>query len=193
MVRLVAYLMILFLIMTVAFTAKGANVLVWEGFEKENVFRCVDWENAGRAELSIAPNYYSEGTRSLKVDFKKSPKEGIEKIAFYKEAKLDLSNSKVILDIYNISFYNLEVALGFDTGRQRTYYETIAKSIKRGWNKDIAFDLGTYDFKSKETNWEYSAYLKDANVIRRLFILIYYPSDFKAATIYVDNIRFKTD
>lgn len=193
MIRFATYFMILFLIATVTFTARGADILVWEGFEKGNEFRSADWENAGRAELSIAPNYYSEGTRSLKVDFKKSPKEGIEKIAFYKEAKLDLSNSKVILDIYNISFYNLEVALGFDTGRQRTYYETIAKSIKRGWNKDIAFDLGTYDFKSKQTDWEYSAYLKDADDIKRLFILIYYPSDFKTATIYVDNIRFKTD
>ena len=193
MVRFAAYFIILFLITTVTFIATGANILVWEGFEKGNEFRSTDWENAGKAELSIALNYYSEGTRSLKVDFKKSSKEGIEKIAFYKEAKLDLSNSKVVLDIYNNSFYNLEVALGFDTGRQRIYYESLTKSIKRGWNKDIAFDLGTYNFKSKQTHWRHSAYVKDVNDIKRLFILVYYPSDFKAATIYVDNIRFKTD
>lgn len=193
MTKFTVYLSIILVMTAITFSAEGADVFLWEGFEKENGFYSADWENTVIPKLSIVPNYYSEGTHSLKVEFQRSPKEWVNKTAFYKDVRLDLSNAKVILDVYNFSFFNLEIALGFDTSREHVFYESITKPIKRGWNKDIVFDLATYDFKSKQTDWQYSTHLKDAGDVKRFFIIVYYPDDFKSATIYIDNVRFEAD
>lgn len=193
MTKLAVYLSIILFLVTAAitFSAEGADAFLWEGFEKENGFYSAGWDNITTPQLSISLNYYSEGTRSLKVDFKKSPKDWINKTAFYKDVRLDLANAKIILDVYNFSFFNLEIALGFDTGKDNVFYESITKPIKRGWNKEIAFDLAAYDFKNKQTDWRYSTHLKDAGDVKRFFIIVYYPDDFKNATVYIDNIRFE--
>jgi len=83
------------------------------------------------------------------------------------------------------------VAVGFDTGGDWTYFESVQKKLKPGWNKDVSFNLTKAEFKARESGWRYVIPLGHPEEVRRVFILIYKTLRMRNENICIDNIRFK--
>ncbi|KPK42410.1 MAG: hypothetical protein AMJ78_02640 [Omnitrophica WOR_2 bacterium SM23_29] len=165
---------------------------VWETFEGKRLsWALADWENVRKAQLSISKEQVTDGEQSLKVDIKEDIIGWKDKVAFYRTDNLDLTDNVVVLDIFVTSSPGATVAIGFDTGIDWTYYESMQIDLKQGWNKDITFDLNTTMFKSQVSNWEYERRLPNQQKVRRVFILVYKTIRKKPESIYIDNIRFK--
>jgi len=165
--------------------------VVWESFEGDFKWVPVDWENVGKVDLSVIPDKASEGTKALKVDMREEAIDWKNKVAFSKEDYLNLDGVNLIMDVYNPSDSKICVAAAFDTGGDWAYFETPSQTMKKGWNKNVTFDLGERNFKCRESNWKHSEALLNRGDVRKIHIMIYRPSVMQIQTIYIDNIRFK--
>lgn len=163
----------------------------WEGFEGENKWVPAEWENVAQVELSLSTENVSEGKQSLKVVIKEEAIDWKNKVAFSKEDYLNLSDANVVMDVFSPAPSGIAVAVAFDTGSGWTYYESIQKTLKQGWNKDVTFDLSATNFKCRASDWKYTQALTDKEDVRRVHILVYRPSKMEEQIVYIDNIRFK--
>ena len=171
--------------------AHAAEVL-WESFEGDSYWEPVDWENTAQVNLSVSADKASEGKQSLKVVIREEATDWKNKVGLFREDSLDLSKANSIaMDIFNEKASDLEVAVGFMTGKDWTYYESNKKPLKTGWNKDVSFDLAAADFKNKGSDWKYEVSLADRDNAGKIFILLYRPARMSADTVYIDNIRIK--
>ncbi len=171
--------------------AHAAEVL-WENFEGENYWEPVDWENTAQVNLSVSADKASEGRQSLKVVIREEATDWKNKVGLFREDSLDLSKANnIAMDIFNEKTDGVEVAVGFMSGKDWTYYESDKKPLKTGWNKDISFDLAAADFKNKASDWKYTIPLADRDTVGKVFILLYRPARMSADTVYIDNIRIK--
>ena len=163
---------------------------IWEDFEGELVWTPVNWENVREAKLSLSEDISSSGAKSLRVDIKNEEERWRNKVAFYRTENLDLRDSTMILDVYLPGDRKVAMAIGFDTGDNWTYFESPKRKLKKGWNKDITFELSRIKFKGRESDWKYEIPLREAEDTRRVFILIYKVLRLEDETVYIDNIRF---
>lgn len=171
-----------------------ADEVLFEGFEGDNYWTGVDWENTGQLNLEVVPENASEGKGALKVTIREEATDWKNKVAFFKEANgIDISkNKQVLMDVYDPgTTANIEVAVGFRTGDGWTYYESSKKTVKNGWNKDISFDLDASDYKSKASDWKYNLPLADKNNVGEFYILVYRPVKMSQDVVYIDNVRIK--
>ena len=142
--------------------------------------------------LSVSADKASEGRQSLKVVIREEATDWKNKVGLFREDSLDLSKANnIAMDIFNEKTDGVEVAVGFMSGKDWTYYESDKKPLKTGWNKDISFDLAAADFKNKASDWKYTIPLADRDTVGKVFILLYRPARMSADTVYIDNIRIK--
>jgi hypothetical protein len=113
------------------------------------------------------------------------------KVAISREDYLNLDNAKIKMDIYCPYPFGITVALAFDAGDNWAYFESPSKPLKKGWNKDVTFDLSKPNFKCQASDWKHTEELASKNDIRKIHILIYRPSKMEVQTIYIDNIRIE--
>jgi hypothetical protein len=172
-------------------TGKAQEATLWDGFEGELMWVPVDWENVGQVELSLNDEEATEHTHSLKVDMMEESIGWKNKVTFSREDSLNLEGAKVVMDVYAPYDPGINIAIGFDTGDEWTFYESEITPLKKGWNKDITFDLVDLNFKCRESEWKYNRKLTDADNIKKMHIMIYRPSRMEVQTVYIDNIRIK--
>ena len=166
--------------------------LPWESFEKEKLsWAPVPWDNAHAVELSAVKNNTTEGDRALRMDIKEDVSKSKNKAGIFHEENLDLSKHNLVLDIFVQSSEAASAAVGFETGNGWTYYESTPVKLKKGWNKDVVFELDKANFECKRSKWDYNVNLANRDDIRKIVILIYDTVRFEAETIYIDNIRFR--
>jgi len=95
-----------------------------------------------------------------------------------------------MMDVYCGSDAGLAVSIAFDMGAKGAYFESVKRPLKRGWNKDISFDLSAEDFKCEASDWKYDKAMPDRSNITKMHIVIYRPSNIiSGETLYIDNIR----
>ena len=186
-----AVLILMFLAASASLSGTYAAQIVWENFEGDNYWEPVDWENTGQVNISISDANASEGKQSLEVIIREEATDWKNKVAFYREEELDLSNANIVMDVYSEKAAAIELAVGFRTGEKWAYYESNKKPVDQGWNKDITFDLGANDFKSKTTDWKYMVPLADRDSVKEIYVLVYRPVKMIQDIIYIDNIRLK--
>lgn len=178
---------------SLAFAQQG---LLWDGFDKKELhWTPVNWQNARPIELSIADSPpkadASDGKYSLRIDIKEDVNKSKTKIAIYREEELDLSKHNISLDIFVQNSMNASAAVAFETGKKWTYYESSPVPLKKGWNKEVTFNLGKANFESQASGWKYNVRLADRNDIRKVVVLVYNTVLLEADVVYIDNIRFK--
>jgi hypothetical protein len=168
-----------------------AQEMVWEGFEGKNSWVMVEWRNSVRGKMEISLEQSTEGTRSLKVVMNREQKTYRDKIGISREGYLNLARAdKVMMDVYCGSDDGLAVSIAFDMGDKGDYFESVKRPLKRGWNKDISFDLSAEDFKCEASDWKYDKAMPDRSNITKMHIVIYRPSNIiSGETLYIDNIR----
>ena len=173
--------------------AGAAEEVLLEGFEGENYWSGVDWENTGQVDLEAAGENASQGKRSLKVVIREEATEWKNKVAFFKETDgIDISkDSAVLVDVYNKEAAGIEIAIGVRTGEGWVYYESPRRQAGKGWTKDISFDLGSPDYKCKASDWKYSAPLAGKENVGEFYVLVYRPVKMSKDIVYIDNIRIK--
>ena len=159
-------------------------VYVLDDFEKKKIeWRVADWGNRGK----LSP-IDQNGSMAIKIDYTKRDGEdnkcaiqrGIPKACAFE------TRDAVLLNVTNLSRAGLKLSLAFHTRDWESFYETPGKYVKRGLNRDIAFDLRGRRFKSKATDWEHKSPLRAPETMGTMYIMIY-PRQPGAATI--DNIR----
>jgi hypothetical protein len=168
-----------------------AETALWESYEGDVKWQANNWENVGMVEISQSSEEASEGEYSLKVDMLEEAIDWKNKVAISREDYLNLDNAKIIMDIYCPYPFGITVALAFDAGDNWAYFEAPSKPLKKGWNKDVTFDLNKSNFKCQASDWKHTEVLADKDDIRKMHILIYRPSKMEVQTVYIDNIRIE--
>ncbi len=155
---------------------------LFDGFETGNAWAVES--AADHATLAIADEQVSEGTKSLKVNWKAFGKGNFE---LRREVKLDLAEATAFrADVYNEGG-PLDLVLGIRAGHDAALFTTPPRPLEKGWNKDVTFALADLSFAEKGpwgTSWAWS---RD-NVNR--VSLIFRERDEKEGTVHVDNLRF---
>ncbi|MBU1078580.1 MAG: DUF5060 domain-containing protein [Spirochaetes bacterium] len=163
----------------------GADTL-FDSFEEGNDWEMVTWGD--EAKLNISKNEISEGRYSLKVSFTPQGRKEKNKGIFIRKSISGTPEElkKIVVDIYNdTGTENISLAIALDS---EEYYESPQTVLKKGWNKNLLFDLLQNNFKSGSSGWEYSTSLKK-NLGLGAFFFIFYLNNTKYGEIYVDNIR----
>jgi hypothetical protein len=157
---------------------------VWEGFEKENLwFISVAKDNTIDA-ITLSTQEKTEGKQSLAIDTDKC--DWAKKGVLSREGSMDFSQVKSIqCDIY--SEKSIGVSMGITTGEDFVWYESENVKLKRGWNKDVTFNLASSKWKSAATSWEATAKLDNAGNVKKL-AYIFNSGD--KQRLYIDNVRF---
>ncbi len=165
---------------------------LWESFEAGTAWKIPAW--SGRSELRVVESKASEGDRSLSVRLDMSYG---WKICLFRAEMLNLSHHRwILLDAYSGRPVNLRVA--FVTGSRRFHYETPLRRLRRGWNRDISFDLSSSTFRSSRTDWKHIGRLELRRIVREVAVIIEPGRAFRQARdgvgmLWLDNIRFVSD
>jgi hypothetical protein len=159
-------------------------------------WRVEPWGNTGEIFYVTVGK---EGDRLLKIDMLKGPK---DKLAVRKKLLTEESDLTkrplLIFDAYNNTDAPLNMAIAVVTSPGWKFYESKQIALPpRQWRQGLTVDLSAKDFKSEETNWNYTSpvqnlkstiqilYLK--STIQILFLI--YHGD-KAGSIFFNNVDF---
>jgi len=154
---------------------------VFDGFEAGNVWAVES--AADHAELALTDEHVSEGQKALKATFQAFGKGNFE---LRREVSLDLSKATtLVVDVYNDAG-PMDLALAVRAGYYTTLFNAPRKPLQTGWNKDIAFPLGS--LTSSEGGWG-SSWSWSRDSVTRLS-LIFHERDEKRGSVTVDNLRF---
>jgi len=165
---------------------------LWESFEAGTAWKIPAW--SGRSELRVVNSKASEGDRSLRVRLDMSYR---SKICLFRAERLNLSQHRwIVLDAYAGRDVNLRVA--FVTGSRLFHYETPLRRLRRGWNRDISFDLSSGTFRSSRTDWKHISRLELRRIVRQVAIIIDLGRGprqpmYGPGMLWLDNIRFVSD
>jgi len=89
------------------------------------------------------------------------------------DAILSVTKDDVMLvDIESRLSTGTRVALAFDLAGAPDYIETAPVFIRPGKNQNVAFDLGSGNLKSAETQWEYKASFPSSAIAEKIYLVI---------------------
>jgi len=167
------------------------EIKIWESFEGEQV----NWQKAGWETKAVSTfrtkEKSTDGLYSLKCNF-----DGInssDKATFSCDYSGDWTKiQKIYFDIYNDTGNWLKVTLALSTGGSWTWYESTAKFLAPGWNRNIYFNLNVPKFKTASTKWKNNSYIKFKNAVKRVSLnILGTSSESQKGSIYIDNIRLE--
>lgn len=189
--KIVVLFLVILSLLNLTMQASAEEAALWDGFQGQLLWVPVDWENVGEVNLSLSDEKATQDTHCLKVDLLKEETDWKNKVTFSREDTLNLEGATILMDVYAPYDPGFNLAIGFDTGDDWTFYESEVIPLKEGWNKDLAFDLSDINFKCRDSEWKYDRKLADSNNVRKMHIMIYRPSRMETQTVYIDNIRIK--
>jgi hypothetical protein len=165
---------------------KLGQTILFDGFESANLWKVGNYGDP--ASLSLATSGISEGKQSLLVKFTNT---GKGKAGIYKEDARDISEyNGFLLDVYNATNSELNLAVAFITGQGSTWYESNIKSLHPKWNQNVRFDLTKSEFKSQKSAWNYTVPIGDKTQMKSVNLLLL-PGGLQQGMVYIDNIRFE--
>ena len=153
----------------------------FDGFEGENGWAVESAADDAKATLS--DEKASEGQKALKVAFKAYGKGQFE---LRREVSLDLTDARAVkVDVYNEAG-TMDLVLGCRAGYDTTLFQTPAKAIGQGWNRDVTFALAdlSADGGAYGTSWTWN---RDS--VSRVSLIVR-ERDQKEGVVHFDNIRF---
>ncbi|MBU1076723.1 MAG: DUF5060 domain-containing protein [Spirochaetes bacterium] len=175
---------LIFLIVIFLFRAVSGYSYIWEGFERENMWLITAMEDNAVRSMKISSTYTSEEEKALELEINKTSwsKKGF----ISREGFFDLSMVKTIqMDILCEERINL--SMGFSTGPGNEWFESKNIQLKKGWNRDIIFNLQEETWKSQESLWENTIKPENMNDVRKItFVFI----KGEKTKVYLDNICF---
>ncbi|MDD5067803.1 MAG: DUF5060 domain-containing protein [bacterium] len=185
--RLIRLLICIYMSVTgFTFLQAGDTYQLLDGIEEGNNWEWQSWSDYAR--LKTSADICSEGDYSLKVSFTPENRRPNNKGIFIKTPVSGTPDQlkKIIVDIYNdTDSGEVSLALALDA---EEFYEAPQVALKKGWNRDIEFDLLKSDFKSAGSGWDYRTSLKkDVGLGDIMFI--FYLGSVQYGDFYMDNVR----
>ena len=156
----------------------GSRTFLWESFEAGQAWSADAGVGTVRSE-----EHPSEGLYALKVSFHK-PTDSCE---LRRDTRLDLTQMEALsLDTYG-DLTRASVALVIETA-QGGRFRSPARSIERGWNRDVRFDLTTGDFN--QAAGTAGVKLTGHDVVVRMGFVFQPDPAAQSGMLYLDNVRF---
>jgi len=166
--------------------AKG-EMLVIDDFENDKArwAAASDWSCATGTEVIKAVT-----GKSMKANYElKYPGQNA---VYAIEDGADLSDAdEITLDVYYPMDFPANMTLAFSTGDKWAWQEGPAKRIKKGWNKDITFNIKKKYWKNEGSKWNPTVTPADITNVKRISLVVF-PSEMGKGYTLIDNIRIKT-
>jgi hypothetical protein len=169
---------------------EGTDIL--EDFEETHFFIAVgdSWSDGDNSIVALTSDQHAtSGSKSLECQF--ALQENKKGGAFYGEGfePYDWTGySSLIVDIFNATDVDLEVAMAICSGPTWEWQETPNSPLPPGLNKDITFDLKAGTYKSSLTGWENNGVLLYMEDVKRLVFKILGPPGLEGS-VFIDYIR----
>ena len=148
------------------------GIIVWppkgpEGLEGRPGWRVERWGNPA----TVTQEMRSAGDQVVIV--KAQAPAGKPNLAVSVEVRMDFrSREHVTLNATNESQADVKLALAFRS--EHGYHETVSAPVKAGAkDKALTFSLTAPTFKTKATNWQFTAPLKGANLVTHFYLVSY--------------------
>ncbi len=174
--------------------AAATSSAVEEGYEKYKWDPdSLDW--SAPAKPSLITLVTPEGPRRvMQVDVEPHPtKPTVDKAAIVLRRPLTLRpGAKLTMLVANRGTADVRLGIAVKSGGEWTYFESkpqIVPATQSGQEfTQLSFDLGAAEFKTKATNWAYSAPVANLEQVRELQILIHNGS--KSTSVWIAGIAF---
>lgn len=90
---------------------------------------------------------------------------------FVKNKFVDWTNVEAVqFDFFNPQSYSVIFTLAVQTGPQSEWQESTEISLKPGWNRNVRVNISQPIFKSVQTNWSSTDFLRDRDDIRTVIV-----------------------
>ena len=127
------------------------------------------------------------GSRRLKAIVLRTDK---DKAAIERPIDLDFSSrDEVVVDVDNLTDGDVRLALALHVQTKRKgqyeWYESAARTVRKGINENVTFSLRAKDYKSSATAWKHVTRARDLDGVVRLYLLIY---TVRPGVFYFDNV-----
>ena len=169
---------------------ENLETILVDSFEKGKIrwYAASDWSCAIETEKDIG--IASEGMSSMKANFDlKMPGQNA---VFYIEGSVDLSEAyEIKVDVYSPFDFSTNICFALSTGDKWLWQESPIKKIKKGWNKDVTFNLKKKYWKNEKTKWNYITLPEEIDKTKRLCFVIF-PPEMGKGYVLIDNVRIST-
>ncbi len=155
------------------------------------------WEastSAGSNSFAVLAGYTTLKTRDnpqgvYAVDLRYRTFADDQACQFVKNKFVDWSNVLAVeFDFYNPQSYSVVFTLAVQTGPNTEWQESIDYSLKPGWNRNVKVNISEAIFKSLETNWSSTDYLRTREDIRTVIVNIH-PHHLGDGHVFMSNLR----
>jgi len=99
------------------------------------------------------------------------------------------SRRRILVDVINTTTKDARLALALTVqgdGGEQQWYETRSLPVAPGLNKAVAFPLRAAEFKTRKTDWKFTARLPGLGGVGQIYFLVYTQ---RPGTFYLDNIE----
>ncbi len=144
--------------------------------------------SAGSNSVAVLSGYCMfHGEHAVDLRFRSF---GEDQAAQYVKTKLmDWSNVLAVqFDFFNPQPYTVVFTLAVQTGPQSEWQESVDFSLKPGWNRKLRVNISEPIFKSIETNWASSDFLRTREDIRAVIVCLH-PHHLGDGHIVMTNLR----
>lgn len=153
------------------------------------------WRDEYSTKKSRSRINASTGKYSLRLDFNTTkPKGNYYKATIYTDSKQPrdmTSYSSLIMDVFNPNEDTINVTISLSTGRDWKWHEARHIPLKRGWNKDIGFDLDATTFEVEIKGKKKERTIANKDNVQRLAIVFILPESGILGSVYLDNIHLR--
>ncbi|MEI7542981.1 MAG: hypothetical protein WCJ94_07005 [bacterium] len=169
----------------------GLKEVVIDDFESTGRLK---WAAAGTWSCSTDASRTTEkaslGTGAMKASFDLTMPG--QNAVFMIEDSLDLSDVfEMKADVYYPYDFPTSMSMALSTGDKWEWQEAKASRLKKGWNKDVTFNLKEKKWKNEASKWEATGLPVDTKNVKRLCLTIF-PPDMGKGYVIFDNVRLKT-
>ena len=183
-ISLPAIQLVLYLLFSNSPTLK-AEVL--DSFEKGNgSWEVKEWGD--KVSLKASDEFASAGQRGLKVSFtEKQRVADRSKGAFLRRSIGGMVGERraILLDVYHPGQKPIEIAIGLDADQ---YYESVTKTLKPGWNRNLRFPLLEPTFKANSSAWKHTEKIQQDLILGSIYVVFYF-NDLNEGFVVLDQIR----
>ncbi len=164
------------------------RVVMWDPVQ---VFAADGWQastSPGSNSFAVASEYKRfEGEDSVVMKYRTISDS--QSGQFVKTQQTDWSNVLGLqFDFYNPQPYSLTFTMAVQTGPNWEWQETTEMTLKPGWNRKVQVDITQPIFKSLDTNWSATDFLRTRDDIRTV-ILNVFPHHAGSGSLIMANLR----
>ncbi len=149
------------------------------------------WEaqtSAGSNSFAVVCNYtLLEGKNVVDMRYRTFAED--QAAQYVKSKYVDWSNVLAVqFDFFNPQPYSITFTLAVQTGPESEWQESTEYSLKPGWNRAVKVNVSEPIFKSLETNWSSTDYLRTREDIRTVIVNVH-PHHMGDGHLYMTNLR----